>query len=360
MSVHALRAGVLLAVAAAGAWTQTAAPASLAPAIRGYQEWVQGRGKDVDLSNLDLDGIRRELSHFDPATIPVPPALSPADAREVQRRYVTAFALEAAAVGSIRHAAEAARLVEWACPSVRTHTPLNDFDRAWQLGALAVLEGGIQPALLQEHVDHTRASLNDEPRLTLASGIVDEQISAPAEVRTREVIPRDAQRTRDAVLHEESERGRAAERAIQRFGEGAAVDAVKAEATLRLGHVQYRLGRYDAALATWANLDESASNDKALLYLLHVFRGTALERRARYEEARDSYTAALRVSPGAHSATMRLAALEFRARKGDDPSPLLTSLLRNDDMRIDPWWSYYAGDWRFWYLRIARVRSFLK
>jgi hypothetical protein len=360
MSVHALRAGALLVLFAAGAWTQPAAPASLAPAIRAYQEWLRGRGKEVDLSTLDLDGVRRELTRFDPATIPVAPELSPIDAREMQRRYVAAFALEVAAVGSIRHAPEAARLVEWACPSVRSHTPLNDFDRAWQLGALAVLEGGIQPALLQEHVDHAHGIFTDDQRLVLARGIVDEQISAPAEVRTGEVIQRDAQRTREAVLHEESERGRAAERAIQRFGEAASADGLKAEAALRRGHVQYRLGRYDAALATWANLDEAASSDKALLYLLHVFRGTALERRARYEEARDSYTTALRVSPGAHSATMRLAALEFRARKGDDPSVLLTSLLQNDDMRVDPWWSYYAGDWRLWYLRIGRVRSFLK
>ena len=360
MSVRALRASVVLAVSVAGAWTQPPSATSLVPAIRSYQDWLQGRSKDVDLSGLDLDGVRRELARFDPAAIPVPATLSAVDAREMQRRYVATFALEVAAIGSIRHATEAARLIEWACPSVRNHTPLNDFDRAWQLAALAVLEGGIQPALLQEHVDHARLPFSDDPRLTLAVGIVDEQISAPAEVRTREVIPRDAQRTKEAVLHEESERGRAAERAIQRFGEAAGDDALKAEATLRRGHVQYRLGRYDAALATWANLDEPASNDKALLYLLFVFRGTALERRARYEEARDSYLAALRVSPGAHSATMRLAALEFRARKGDDPSALLTSLLRNDDMRIDPWWSYYAGDWRLWYLRIGRVRSFLK
>jgi hypothetical protein len=360
MFVRPLKAGVVLAGLVVGAWTQAPSPTPLVSAIRSYQEWLQDRRKDVDLSTVDLDAMRRELGRLDPSAIPVPSGLSPADAREMQRRYLTAFVLDVAAVGSMRHATEAARLIEWACPYVRLHTPLNAYDRAWQLAALAVLEGGIQPTVLHDHVDHARTIFTDEPRLTLARGIVDEQISAPAEVRTRDVIERDVQRTRDAVLHEESERGRAAARSIERFREAAHVDSVKAEAVLRLGHVQYRLGQYDAALASWASLDEAAGEDRALLYLLYVFRGMALERLDRYEEARDAYTSALRVSPGAHSATMRLAALEFRAGKGDDPSALLASLLRNDDMRIDPWWSYYAGDWRVWYPRIERVRSFLR
>ena len=36
------------------------------------------------------------------------------------------------------------------------------------------------------------------------------------------------------------------------------------------------------------------------------------------------------------------------------------ALLQDDDPRRDPWWSYYAADWRFWYPRIAAVREKLK
>jgi hypothetical protein len=44
-------------------------------------------------------------------------------------------------------------------------------------------------------------------------------------------------------------------------------------------------------------------------------------------------------------------------RGGDDPSPSIEAVLRDNDPRRDPWWSYYAADWRFWYPRIQRVRE---
>ena len=102
------------------------------------------------------------------------------------------------------------------------------------------------------------------------------------------------------------------------------------------------------------------TDDRAVAYLAHLFRGIAFENRGRRDEARASYRQALALSPGAHSATLRLAALEFRHGRSDEPDRLLGALLQHDDPRRDPWWSYYAGDWRFWYPRIERVRSLLK
>ena len=68
----------------------------------------------------------------------------------------------------------------------------------------------------------------------------------------------------------------------------------------------------------------------------------------------------LTISPRAHSATLRLAALGFRYGHGTDSPALLESLLRDSDPRRDPWWSYYAADWRFYYPRLARVRAFVR
>ena len=107
---------------------------------------------------------QRQLARFDPSSLPTPRGGRHAEAREEQRRLITTFALELAAVGSRRHAAAAARLVEWACPYVRAHTPQNDFDRAWQLAALSVLEGGIDSTGLHDHLDHVHALFPDEPR----------------------------------------------------------------------------------------------------------------------------------------------------------------------------------------------------
>src|SRR5262249_19175096 len=75
--------------------------------------------------------------------------------------------------------------------------------------------------------------------------------------------------------------------------------------------------------------------------------------------ARESYLKALEISPGAHSATIRLAALTFRTGRRDEPDRLLEKLFVDDDPRRDPWWSYYAADWRFWYPRIGRVRAMI-
>jgi len=331
--------------------------ASMAELLASYAEWVAGKRETLDVTTADLDTARRELARLDPSLIPTDPKLTPAQTRELHRRLLTAFALELSAIGAKKQASSAARLVEWACAYIRSHSPLNDYDRAWQLAALSVLEGGIDSRALHDHVEHALPVFGEEPRLMLARAIVEEQFNAPSEVLVRTESAAGLVRAREAITRAEGESFRASERAIARFQEAAKIKEIQAEAVLRGGHVQLRLGRYDAALATWANVDSSMQQEPALLYLLHLFRGIAFEGRARLDEARASYQAALKISPGAHSATMRLLAMGFRYGHGEDPASLADGLLTTSDARRDPWWSYYAADWRFYYPRIARVRE---
>jgi tetratricopeptide (TPR) repeat protein len=356
--------GCVLVVLSAGqgaAARQATSPSfsSISDLLTSYAEWVQGRRTGVELVAIDLDAAQRQLARFDPSSLPtaVPPGTP--EAREEQRRLITTFALELAAVGSKKHAAAAARLVEWACPYVRAHAPQNDFDRAWQLAALSVLEGGIDSNGLHDHIDHVRNLFPDEPRLVLARGIAEEQFSAPSEVLTRSVAAANLARAREIAARAEGERYRASERAAARFKDAAKDESLRAEASLRLGHVKLLMGRYDEALAALTGA-ERTTDDRAVIYLVHLFRGMALENRGRVDEARASYRQALAISPGAHSATLRLAALEFRHGRAEAPDEMLDTLLRGDDPRRDPWWSYYAADWRFWYPRIERVRGMLK
>jgi len=330
----------------------------LSTQLSAYADYVQGRRADVDLTVIDLDAVRQDLGRLDSASLPVPPGVTPEIARETQRRLITAFALETAVAGSRRHQSDAARLIEWACGYVRAHTPQNEFDRVWQLAALSALEGGIDSQTLRTHLAHLHG-YDAEPRILLARGIVEEQFNAPSEVLTRSLTSANVARAREEMVHAEGEGQRAAERAIARFKDATATEAVHAEASLRLGHVELRLGRYDAALTAWDSV-EKLTEDRFLLYLLHLFRGLAYEGDNRMDDARRSYAAALDVSPGAHSAVLRLAALGFRHDRGDEPAQLVDALLHNDDPRRDPWWSYYAGDWRLWYARIGRVRGLLK
>jgi tetratricopeptide (TPR) repeat protein len=332
--------------------------ATTASLLSAYADFVQGRRADLDLTVIDLDAARQDLARLDPASLPTPSGVSSEMAREAQRRLMTSFALELAAIGSRRHQSAAARLIEWACGYVRAHTPMNDFDRAWQFAALSALEGGIDSQTLRAHLTHLHG-LDAEPRVLLAHGIVEEQFNAPSEVLTRSLTSADLARAREEMAHAEGEALRAADRAIARFKDAEANETARPEARVRLGHVELRLGRFDAALASWDGV-ENQTQDRALIYLTHVFRGLAYEGVNRTADARRSYEAALDVSPGAHSAVLRLAALVFRHDRGDEPSQLVDALLHNDDPRRDPWWSYYAGDWRFWYARIGRVRELLK
>jgi tetratricopeptide (TPR) repeat protein len=362
-----LRLGFVCGLAVCGSVTHTEPGTHPAPStqhsaltslIASYADYVQGRRTDVDLTVIDLDATRQELGRLDPASLPVPPGVTPEKARETQRRLITSFALETAAIGSRRHQSAAARLIEWACSYVRAHAPQNEFDRAWQLAALSALEGGIDSQTLRTHLGHLHG-FDAEPRILLARGIVEEQFNAPSEVLTRSLTSANLARAREEMTHAEGEGQRAADRAIARFKEATASEAVHAEALLRLGHVELRLGRYDAALTAWEGV-ERLTEDRFLLYLLDLFRGLAYEGETRTDDARRSYAAALDVSPGAHSAVLRLAALGFRHSRGGEPAQLVDALLHNDDARRDPWWSYYAGDWRSWYARIGRVRELLK
>lgn len=335
----------------------TPQPQSVAPQLLGYHEWLSSPRGEPDVAAVDLESLRRDLARLDPAALPARAGDTAAKTLEYRRRLLTTFALEAAAVGSRRQAEAAARLVEWACPLVRSHQPFNAFDRAWQLAALSVLEGGINSQTLQEHVDHVSALLPDEPRLALARGIAEEQFNAPSEVQTRSETAAAYWRAREALSRAQGEGYRAAQRALTRFQDAAAKHPdVRPEAALRAGHVELRLGRSDAALAAWNEIDAERL-EPALRFLLFLFRGVGLERLQRIDEARHAYTQALKVSPGAHSATMRLAALGFQYDRGATAARLLRELVANPDPRRDPWWSYYAGDWRYWYSRVERVRE---
>ncbi|HYT74334.1 MAG TPA: hypothetical protein VEL79_06270, partial [Vicinamibacterales bacterium] len=343
-------AGVFRRLDVEAAGRAQASPATIADQLDAYADWAAGKSRDVALAQMDLDAARPALARAAVAFLRRGPQRPPLpETYERQRRILVTFALELAATGSKKQAGAAARLVEWACPYVRSHSPLTDFDRAWQLAALAVLEGGIDGRALQAHLDHAQGFL-PEPRLLLARGIVEEQSIAPSETSAGP-----AQTVQAPAAAVEAERLRAAERAIARFHDAEKSENVRAEAALRLGHVQLVVHRYEDALSSWTDV-EQATQEPALLYLARLFRGLAYEGVGRNADARAAYAGAASVSPGAHSVSIRLAALAFRAGRADESNRMLEALLRDDDPRRDPWWSYYAGDWRFWYPRIERVR----
>jgi tetratricopeptide (TPR) repeat protein len=359
----AVAAAVLAAVLLQGGPTHAAAPLAqhtTASLVTDYADWVRGGARsEFDLTVIDLDTVRGELARLNPAQLPRRPGATPEETRESQRRLLTSFALETAAVGAKRHAAAAGRLIEWACQYVRSHTPANDFDRAWELAALAALEGAIDSDTLRGHLGHLHGALADDPRVQLAYGVTEEQFSAPSEALTRSLAAIELARARQEVVRSDGEAGRAAERAITRYRDAMKLPPIHAEAALRLGHVYLMQHRYDDALTAWKDVGDSPA-DPALVYLARLFRGLAYEDMKHDDEARAAYQSAAEISPAAHSVNMRLAVLAFRSGRSEESQQIVERLLKDDDPRKDPWWSYYAADWRFWYPRIGQVRDQLK
>lgn len=319
-------------------------------------------------SVADLDAARNDLIHLTPkflgAPLPkrvAPPTGTPAGPivpiLEQRRRNLYSFALDLAGANVVLRGPEAARMLEWACYTVRRHLPPNDFDASWQFAALAMMEAEMYPDALRVHVGHLESQFPNEPRVLLARALADEQATAPLEVAAVNYQALAAfERSRNPAGASQTalmERAAKSYEAIQN------VPALRAEASLRLAHLEIGLHRFDEALAS-LDVAEAAATDGYTVYLIRLFRGQALEGVGRVSGAEAAYRSALEIGPNAHAATMALATLLFRNGHRDEAYPLLDKLLQNDDPTRDGWWSYWSGDFHLWGLLIARVREYVK
>jgi tetratricopeptide (TPR) repeat protein len=297
-----------------------------------------------------LDSVRAELDRIAPKFL----AAKGAD-RDGRRRLLVAFALELAQTHAQRESVSASALIEWACRHVRRHEPVDEFDRRWQLAATAVLEGAISPNVLDQHLRHMAGQFPDEPRLALARALVAEQATAPREVLARSRTAPVARRPQDppppsmTAFYEE---------AARRFQALLAIESLRPEANVRRARVHLWVGRYDDAILALRSV-EADTTDPALVYLSRLFRGMAYEGLARTDDARREWLSALHVGPGAQSAVMSLAHSLFRERRYSEAEVLVARMLETNDPRADPWWAYWAGDYRFWYKLLTSVREML-
>jgi tetratricopeptide (TPR) repeat protein len=298
---------------------------------------------------IPVETAIKELDRF------APRYLGDRKTADSRRRWLMTFVLELAQAHAEKESVSAGVLVEWACRHVRRHEPIDEFDRRWQLAATALLEGAIHPRALDLHLRHMAAQFPDEPRFALARALVAEQHTAPREVLGRGRSTPAASSNRSSqpsltALHEE---------AARRFQELALVDpSLRAEANVRRARVYIWLERHDDALSALADV-EAQTPDPALIYLSRLLRGLALEGLGRTQEAQLAWVAALKVGPGAQSAMMSLATAMFRAGERAAADLMIARMLEHNDPRADPWWAYWAGDYRFWYALIGSVRELL-
>jgi tetratricopeptide (TPR) repeat protein len=291
------------------------------------QEYASGRQAEVVARFRTVSSLRQLQDDLDKLAPKWLEAKGP-DA-EAHRRAIVGFAIEAA-YARIDQGSQASKLAEWACRQLRRHIKPDDFDLRAHLAIFAILAGAVDPDALESHVTHVKFQFPSEPRLALERGIAQELRAAPFYAPGKELPA-------DIAKHRED--------AIAAYTAAARVEAVRAEALLRLGHVNLDLGKNDEALTALNGIEPSAK-DPDVIYLARLFRGQALERLGKTEEARQSYTRALEVRPDAQTASIALAALDFR--RGDKAAAdhrvgqVLSRTLQPDD----PWWEYWPGDFR--------------
>jgi len=239
----------------------------------------------------------------------------------------------------------APKLIEWGCRLLRADATPRPIERTWQLAALAVAQRSEDPQFLVgdpargrgvgageivneqdeiKHLDHVEARFPGEVRFQLAQGIA----------RFR-YWPDDARRA---------------------FGALADHPVVGGEATLRDAQLQLD-ARPDLAVARFARAEQQ-SRDPYVLHVAAYLQGVALERMkqptALVEQA---YRRALRMAPGAQSASLALAAILVRQDKVAEARQLSAGMLRTPQPPTDPWREFDHGDDRFWPVLIARLRQ---
>lgn len=304
------------------------------PAVQAQEPWVMqwlqayagGNQADV-LPKLATVGNLKEFQDDLDKVLPAWTAM-PGDP-EQHRRAIIAFVVDAA-FARLDQGTQAGKLAEWACRQIRRHAKPDEFDHRAYMAMFALFAGAVDPDALELHVKHVQFQFPNEPRLALERGIAEEIRGAPFYEPVK-------QTTADTIKRREE--------AARRYADAAKVDAISAEALLRLGRVNLDLGKADDALKALDRV-EPLSKDGSIVYLARLFRGMALDRLGKLDDAAQAYREALAIAPDAQSASISLAAVTLKRGDAAGSDRLMKAMLIRPSPAPDPWWTYWAGDYR--------------
>ena len=260
-------------------------------------------------------------------------------------------------------------LIEWACEQLAKY-PSPVLEELWLRASIALIEGRqawtILTGATSSHLAHARERFPANAHFKLAEAVGAEALASDPSVRasagdrgmvvdqlSAEMLnlPGDGQaKPRQAVMLEE------AASALESL---LADPTVGAEARLRLAYIQLRLGRSDAALAHFRQLDPSGP-DQTVAYLGHLFSGWALARMGQTDDAAAAYRAALTVVPRARSATTLLAALLVMNHRLAEAEAIVDAAMTETGTPDDPWRGYPLGGYRSYQGLIDRLREAIR
>lgn len=286
---------------------------------------VYARGdfdRAVQMAPADLGPLQLRFVQDGPAWIDA----DPAHAGE-RRALVAAFLLELA---EARYESDGHRfldLIEWMCIQLRAAGPPTEFERAWHAASHALAgRSRSRTYLLGEyarlphqrpstakpsdpqhpparHLMHALERFPDDPQFQLSRVVAwtwgrDEEPRRNASARVREAL--DGTRGRVPPQME----------ALVTLEPLTKIPDVSAEAHLRAGLIYFTVRDYAAALRAFEAAIPVAT-EPSMRYLAHFNAGRALEAASRADSAIDEYRRALEIIPGAESATVAIAGLQF-------------------------------------------------
>jgi VWFA-related protein len=211
----------------------------------------------------------------------------------------------------------------------------DTFELRWHFAAVTLLEGTLRPADAEPFVDRALARFPGEPRLLLSRAILADQRSVRG-----------------------LDRGMVAGPTVPDLYEAVIpFRATGPEARIRYAFWLHRAGRSADALK---QLDAAAPADATLSYLRELFRGHALAALARLDEAADAYRRGLKIAPTAQSARVALMNTLLLQGNREDAEGLAEQVQTERSGDLDPWWTYWQGQYRFQPAAMAGVREMVE
>ena len=349
------RCGRLLVVVAAFSATLYAAPQAPADEVGAllpaYAAHNFGRVEDSLGRIPRFDRVKEDLSRA---------AARAHSASDIET--VAALSLEAANAAFSNAVDEksnqiARELVEVGCNAVRRLAVGTEFERAWQLAAIALLEGdGVVGDMvttpLQKHLDHIDGRI-EAGVLALSRAVQLEQRVGYGWYR---IVPglTPQQRSQDPAAQREMVREQNKIADAARLMEVAArFPSVHVEAVVRLGF----LATLRDAGPSSPNLSEvdQDTDDPTLRYWSHLFQARVSELRGNWHLSAEEYRRAYEIVP-TQSAAIGLAASLSMLGDRQGASQAITEMLSHS-LPDDPWWLYFSGGYRNWPLRIRALRE---
>jgi tetratricopeptide (TPR) repeat protein len=297
---------------------------------------IQAMADAYDRGELDFQrdlGNRPDLAtmvrHFRGSDAPWPNA--------PRRTAVFALELAVAALQSQNQNAreEGGRLLAEYNARVRQPEGADAFECTWLWTEVTALEGLFIPDSAMLFVPRAVERCPGESRLQLAYAIISEQQWLRGTVGANEV---------NGILG--------------RYQAAMKSPDTAAEARMRAAWFLCRIGRLDEALGL-ADVRPADGTDSYVRYLTELVRGQILRARGRPEDAAKAYRDALTTWPGAQSARVALMTLEL-SRGDRQAAAQLAEAAETEGAsgnQVDPWWTYWLGDYRAYPAIVAKLRE---